>query len=311
MPAVIDADDSTKPLDDDAVDYPASQGAGEFRALKAKINEAFLLSGVGANSEFMITMNGKSWYSSVTGTPAVIAAMYGHSSNITRTGGTQSTVGAQFQAFLANGVAGTDGVFGVIGSAIHGDTGSSGPLTGMIAQIYARDHNNVAALHGLTVGFGNRLAATPTSGLGNNKYNNNSQAIYITSLQRSVDGEYCGWSNGIVFDEYSMDQKFGGIRGACIDTYALHYDAGGLPSTDYRVDAALRMAIGQSILWDTAGGKYRITGGTIYGPMIAFWQNDTIRFGVTMNTGAVFVAQFAGAGDRAVRVGNDGILYAV
>lgn len=307
----VDADDVLLPLDDDAVNHPASAGAAEFRALKTKLNNAFLLDGVEADAPFLITMNGKAWFSEVIGTPDDPVAMYGHFSRITRTGGNEGTIGGQFEALLADGVTGTEGVFGIVVAALHGETGASGPLRGAFLQVFGRDHNNSSTLYGAHIFFSNRTGATPTSGLGNNKYNNLATAIFISSDNRSVAGEYCGWNNGIVFDEYAIDLKVGGVKGYGIDFYASHYLAGGTPSTDYRYDAAIRLRTGDTIVWYDGVVKSRIGYDYHTGAYAGFWRNDTMYFGVSMADGHINVRALAGGGDRAVRVDNDGHLYAV
>lgn len=267
MPAAIDSDDVTKPVDSDIINYPASQGAGEFRALKAKINKLFLLTGVDHDGEFLLTTNGRGIYVNYTATPVSGATiLYGFASNVTRSGGDNHTVGAQVSGYLGNNITltGTHATFGVVTQAISGTVNSVGNLVGGEFAACNLWNANSATKLGIDCVFKNRAdgAAAEASGLGANQYNLNALAVQISAQSRGSGGAFCGWTKGIYFTEFSLDlSNIGGTptRGYAIDAFDLHYDGGADARFAYRVDAVLRMRSMQSIMWDDgAGSKIRM-----------------------------------------------------
>jgi hypothetical protein len=302
MPAVASADDSTKPLDNDLVNYPASQGAAEFRTLKDKVNKLFLASQVDTIGEFLIVTNNRGMYVGYLATPVnTTSILYGYACNVTRTGKDNHVVGAQLNAWLADNVTLVAGqVFGCVSQVATGVNNSVATLVGNESAVCNLWNANTNSKVGYNPVFKNRSdgAAAAASGLGANKYNGSAWAIYISSQQRGTDGAFCGWMKGIYFDEWSMDLWLNGAtntRGYAIDAFSLHYDGGSDARTAYRVDAVLRMRTLQSIMWDDGvgarcrmymdpfTGRFTIANdGTIYGGAM------TERFGVDMNTGGIY-----------------------
>jgi hypothetical protein len=297
MPAAVNADDITKPLDDDVVDYPASMGAAEFRALKAKLNNMFLLTGVDQEPDAskLITLNGRGLYANFTDNPSSdVKILYGFASNVRRSGHDNHTVGGQFSAYLENNLTLSVGqTFGVVANAIAGATNSISGLVGIEVSAIQQNNNNNSNSVGIDIVFADRIgAAAAPGGLGSNKYNNKSVAVNISSQTRSTSGEFCGWNTGIKFNEYCMDLAVNGgtQRGYAIDFFPLHYDGGLDPATAFRVDAVIRMRTLQTLLWDdNAGGKTRV--GFLYPGGVAKFcitQNGVERWSVDVNTGQVY-----------------------
>ena len=47
----------------------------------------------------------------------------------------------------------------------------------------------------------------PVPTVGQNRYNENSAAVYVSSQPRSPAGEYSGWQTGLKFDATSLDRS--------------------------------------------------------------------------------------------------------
>lgn len=294
-------DDSTKPANNDAVNSPASEGAGELRAIKAKLNSLYLNTGVSADGPNLVSSNNSGFYAKITASAAGAGqSLYGFRSRVTRTGGVAAgndTIGGRFEGVLSNNLASSGLVVGMSATAETSATNSSAILLGSFAGVISRYHANTGFLWGSTILFANRTndGDAVTGGVGSNLYNNNSTALRIRSQPRSSSGEYCGWNNGIVFEEYSMDIA-NGQRGYAIDFAQLHIDPVGPPfdpATDYRVDGVIRMRAQQSIVFvdqptaPTITGRIYVSGDGAR-PRLVFEVNGVERWGVDITNGNVY-----------------------
>jgi hypothetical protein len=100
-------------------------------------------------------------------------------------------------------------VWGVVTEAVNMD-GASGHVVGTESGVVNMAHDNDGKLRGVDVVFKNRLDsdlgnAVPT--VGQNRYNENSAAVYVSSQPRSPAGEYSGWQAGVKFDASSLDRS--------------------------------------------------------------------------------------------------------
>lgn len=292
MPAAVNADDATKPLDNDLVNYPASMGAAEFRALKAKVNAVFLATGINKpGQEYLVELNGTGLYSKYSVNPALTTTiLYGFASDVTRTGKDQHTVGGQFSAYLGPGLNLAAGeVFGVVSQAISNSTSVATLVAAEFAVGNFYPNITTQGLIGVDIVFKDRMdvETTPAAGLGANRYNVNAVAIQVSAQARGTAGEYCGWNTAMKFTEFSMDLA-AGVRGYGIDFKALHYDGGGDPGTAYRVDAVIRMRALQSIILDDSGtDKLRFYFDPFSG-RIVFTTGGAERWGLDVATGQVY-----------------------
>lgn len=245
-------DDATKPLDNDAL-YPASEGAAEFRALKAKINNLFLNTGFGATFPKLIDLNGSGINAVITDGSAV--DLFSMRSKITRNANAtgKHTHGFICEAALANGVAVGGGGFvaGITAFATIGTGCSAGFVYALNSGLYQQTHDLNGTLIGLYVQFADRLTSgvAAPGGLGSNQYNKNTYAIYIDSFPRSSSGEYCGWKRGIYFGATSIDRDVSDANSYGIDFSGLTYISGTDPYAAYRMKAAIKMKEYQAIIW--------------------------------------------------------------
>lgn len=290
MPAVVDPDDQTKPTDADAILYPASSGAGEFRALKNKVNALFKAISVNADGEFLLTTNNTGIYSKVTANPSNNAAiLYGFASNVVRTGKDNHTVGGQFSAYAGPGIVLAAGqIFGVVSQAISDPT-TPAVLVGAEFAVCNLYHNTgTQALWGCNIVFKDRGdgAATPVGGLGANRYNVNSKAIVLSAQPRGTAGEFCGWNTGIFFDATAMDSSALGL-GHAIDTASIPYLGGADPATAYKCSSILRMRAMQSIIFDDSSTAVRIYFDP-FASRIKITNGGVERWGVDVGTGQVY-----------------------
>lgn len=298
MPLAPDPDDSTKPTDNSAANHPVSFGAAEFRALKDKVNQLFLLTGVDAPSgpdptEKLVTTNGVGILTNVQHNPVDAATiLYGFATVVDRTGKDNHTVAVMATAIASNNnvLTGDRGTFGIVTQAICQNGSLSNLIGGELAVANLNGNKGSEALWGLNLVFKDRGDGdlTPAGGLSANRYNLNSVAIQIDSQQRGTAGEFCGWSQGIVFSEWSMDAALPGVRGYCLDTYALHYDGGVNPDTAFRVDAVIRMRSLQSILWYDGVNKVKM----FFDPSVGRFKwtlNGIEKFSFDIGSGVPYV----------------------
>ena len=100
-------------------------------------------------------------------------------------------------------------VWGVVTEAVNMG-GASGHVVGTESGVVNMAHDNDGKLRGLDVVFKNRLDSdltNPVPTVGQNRYNENSAAVYVSSQPRSPAGEYSGWQAGLKFDATSLDRS--------------------------------------------------------------------------------------------------------
>jgi hypothetical protein len=283
----VDVNDATKPLDNNAAN-PASEGAGELRALKDKINKLYSSLGVDATWPKLIdTARGFNFDIS----DASIADLQTSKFKITRTANAagKNTWGMFAEVALSNNVSVTTGFIGALSA--YATIGTGCTFTAAYALnvgIYQQSATNpTGQCLGIFVNFANRLtvgAAAP-GGVGANQYNNSSIGIFIGAFPRSSSGEYCGWKTGIKFATDSMDRDING-PGYCIDLSAIRVVGSVDPMLNFPMKAGIKLAHMMGIIWDTAD------------TIISYYDNNTNRFtlrsgvterwGVDMTNGSVY-----------------------
>jgi hypothetical protein len=193
---------------------------------------------------------------------------YGFAANVVRDSGAFLTVGSQSSAIGTSGAGST--LFGSNFNAV-GLSGFSSALVGQEIDVGSFTPNNTSNKYGLNIIFFNRGGTNPgeysytfpfgsyTSaggGLGSNFYNKNAKAIVIESQERSSAGEYCGWTRGVYFGEYSLDIETDAAYPSSrsypigIDFSGLHYYGGTDPVTSFNLEAAVALRDFQSIWWN-------------------------------------------------------------
>lgn len=216
MAYVPDPDDASNPIDTIFI----STAAAEFRALKAKVNQNFMKSSINVEENAIYSTKG---YAAQNSGGVASETMFGMRGTISRTGGSGNALGGFFSGLLANGVTqlGGAGVGGILAQAFTEPlavVGTSGIISGTFVVVQ-QNHAGQPAMAGTLIKFQDRELindANPViGGLGDNKYNAGSMAIYIQSQRRSSAGEKCGWSRGIVFEQYSLDDDFDTAQHPC------------------------------------------------------------------------------------------------
>jgi hypothetical protein len=109
-------------------------------------------------------------------------------------------------------------VWGVVSEAIN-FPGAQGNIVAIETAVVSAAHDNLGELRGIDVVFKDRMDpeiddAVP---LGENRYNDRSAAVYISSQPRSPAGEYAGWQAGIRFARTSLDRSLSRPWTAAID----------------------------------------------------------------------------------------------
>lgn len=239
----VDVNDATIPLDNNA-SSPASEGAAEFRALKAKINALWLTTGVDTTWPKLIDVVRGFNFDVTDGS---VADLHASKFKITRNANAvnKNTHAFTAEASIANGVSvGSGFVAGITAFATIGTGVTAAACYALNSGIYQQSHNSAFQCIGLYVQFSNRLngVSPAPGGLGSNSYNPNAAAIYIDSFPRSSSGEYCGWKYGIKFGANSMDRDVTAL-GHCIDMSLVD------PS---RILSGLKLANLVGIIWDAA-----------------------------------------------------------
>lgn len=240
------------------------------------------------------------------------AIVYGYAANVVRSAGAFFTVGAQCSAIGTSGAGST--LFGSNFNAL-GLSGFASALVGQEIDVGSFTPNSTANKYGLNVLFFNRGGANPGEynyvlpsgtyasaggGLGSNFYNKNAKAIVVDSAQRSATGEWCGWTRGIAFGEYSLDSETDAAYTASraypigIDFSALHYYGGTDPVTAFNLEAAIALRDFQTIWWNrdpasaaTSTSKIK----TYFNPATSRWileNGGTERFGIDVVSGDVY-----------------------
>jgi hypothetical protein len=281
----VDVDDPVHPKDSDVAD-PASQGAGELRAVKGKVNSLFLNTAVGATQAHLIDV--AKGINSVL-TSAVVADLFGGASIFTRTASAagKNTYGYLIRGVLNNGVTCAN----LNGLNVEARTGTGCTVTAAYAMGVLLTQQSVAlnaTLAGLAIVFANRLtagAASP-SGLGANSYNRNAAAILIDSFARSSDGEYCGWKTGMLFTANAIDRDVTDNKSSCINTQSITYLGGTDPDTAYPVRRILAMRENQAICFDLNWfSAFYVDSGT--GRLTFSWGGNK-RWEMDVNNGQVY-----------------------
>lgn len=110
-------------------------------------------------------------------------------------------------------------VWGMVAEAVN-FAGASGNVVGIESGVVNMAPDNGAELRGLHIVLKNRMDLSedhPVPVVGANRYNDQSEAIMISSQPRSSAGEYSGWQAGIKFDRHSLDRSVSVPYAAAID----------------------------------------------------------------------------------------------
>ena len=110
-------------------------------------------------------------------------------------------------------------VWGVVAEAVN-FAGANGNIVGMESGVVNMAPDNGAELRGLHIVLKNRMDLSedrPVPVVGANRFNDQSEAIMISSQPRSSAGEFSGWQAGIKFDRHSLDRSASVPYAAAID----------------------------------------------------------------------------------------------
>lgn len=286
----VDVNDPLLPVDN-ALSSPASEGAAELRALKAKINNLFLSTGVDLSFAGLIDTNNKGIHAVIS--QASATDLYSSRFKITRTANAvaKHTYGVYAESELSNSVSVTTGTINALAAVTKiGTACVVGAVYSLNSIIYQQSHLFAGSpLCSLYLVFANRLTAgvAAPSGLGSNQYNKGATAILIDSFPRSSSGEYCGWKNGIVFTANAIDRDHVG-QGYGIDFSAVTYLGAGPWSSAYNMKGAIKMREYQAIIWSSNDliAQYM---DPVTGRMV-FTNALVPKFEIDMNTGAIYRA---------------------
>lgn len=251
-------------------------------------------------SQDLLTID-KGFYSAYASAKSDI--VYGFAANVVRTAGDYLVVGAQTSAIGAGATTGT--MFGSNFNAV-GLNSFAGALVGQEIDIASFDPSNQSNKWALNIVFANRAGANPGqysytfpnagtytnagAGLGANFYNKNAVAIQIDSNQRSATGEWCGWTRGLRFGEYSLDSETDAAYASSraypigIDFSALHYYGGTDPVTAFNLESAIALRDFQTIWWN----RDPATAASAVNKVKTFFNPATSRWVIT-NGGAEMV----------------------
>jgi hypothetical protein len=100
-------------------------------------------------------------------------------------------------------------VWGVVTEAVNME-GAGGNAVGTESAVVNMTHDNDGELRGIDVVFKDRMdsaLAAPVPFVGENRYNDHSAAVYVSSQPRSPAGEYSGWQAGIKFGSTALDRS--------------------------------------------------------------------------------------------------------
>jgi hypothetical protein len=123
-------------------------------------------------------------------------------------------------------------VWGLVAEAVN-FAGARGNVVGMESGVVNMAPDNTGELRGLHVVFKNRMDLSvdhPVPVVGANRFNEQSEAIMISSQPRSTAGEYSGWQAGIKFDRNSLDRSASVPYAAAIDVSEVQ-----VPATFYLI----------------------------------------------------------------------------
>jgi hypothetical protein len=127
-------------------------------------------------------------------------------------------VGAVGRAYSASHEA-NNIVWGLVAEALNFPS-ARGHVVGVESGVVNMSPDNVGELRGLDIVFKDRMDvdfANPVPVVGQNRFNADSAAIYVSSQPRSPAGEYSGWQAGIRFSRHSLDRSADVPYAAAID----------------------------------------------------------------------------------------------
>ena len=100
--------------------------------------------------------------------------------------------------------------------------GAKSSLVGGEFSVVSLNHDQRHDIRGADLVFKNRRDGAGSVGrVGENRYNENSRALNISSQPRSSTGEYCGWQTGVYFDKDSLDRTASKPYTALVDFTAI------------------------------------------------------------------------------------------
>lgn len=272
MPYIADPDDATAPLES----VLAGTAADDFRRLKGKVNNLFLESDYDSALMLQPIKAGTHLMLSIPAGAATGIA-YGHAVDVTRNdlNGAAlvgvAAVGAQLNARLGpnlNAPFVKDMyVFGYASEAWTDPVASQATLIGGEMAVISQYNANTMPLVGCNIVFKNMSDIQKTGanvvhqGLGADKYNANSKALFFTAFARSLSGERCGWGRGIVFADSCFDSYFDQLAGVYKQPVGIDFTEQDGPFTSEPwtafitplksgISSALALAEYMSITWD-------------------------------------------------------------
>jgi hypothetical protein len=123
-------------------------------------------------------------------------------------------------------------VWGIVAEAINFPE-AAGHAVGTESAVVNMAPDKVGEIRGLHVVFKDRMDMAidePVPVVGQNRFNENSSAIYVSSQPRSPAGEYSGWQSGIKFDRHSLDRSVSIPYAAAVDVSEVE-----VPATFYLI----------------------------------------------------------------------------
>ncbi|HZZ91991.1 MAG TPA: hypothetical protein VFE23_05475 [Usitatibacter sp.] len=135
-------------------------------------------------------------------------------------------VGTVGRAYSVSGLP-DNTVWGVVTEAINFPS-AIGSVVGTESAVVNMAPGNAGELRGLDIVFKDRLDASidqPVPNVGDNRFNESSAAVYVSSQPRSPAGEYSGWQAGIRFGRSSLDRSASRPWTAALDVSEVQVDA--------------------------------------------------------------------------------------
>lgn len=246
----VDVDNAALPVDN-SLSSPASEGAGELRAIKTKINQVFLNTGVAATYPGLIDTNNKGLNVAISDGSNIV--LQSSRFKVTRSASQpKDTLGMYSEAVLAVGVTTPANILSAFYSITTANTGSTfGGMYCLNSLVQQQNVNQVGQCIGLYVVFANRtsIGIAAPGGLGVNRYNVGATACIIDAYPRSSAGEWCGWKTGIKFASSAMDRDING-GGYCIDMSGMLRALTADPRTTYQCKGGVRLGNMLSVVFD-------------------------------------------------------------
>jgi hypothetical protein len=118
-------------------------------------------------------------------------------------------------------------VWGVVTEAINFPT-AIGSVVGTESAVVNMAPGNTGELRGLDIVFKNRMDSSidePVPAVGENRFNESSAAVFVSSQPRSPAGEYSGWQAGIRFARFSLDRSSAHAWTAALDVSDVQVEA--------------------------------------------------------------------------------------